>query len=111
MTWSPWLRLADRNWFYVEQKMWTPVCYELALGPTSVERDEQLELVYLGTAAHEEELFSALEAGEAPVSPRLQQALQGGQTLYYRVQARPAREAVEQVFQARLEEHGPYPWG
>jgi hypothetical protein len=109
MTWSPWLRLADKNWFYIEQKMWHPVCYELALGPSSAE-DAELELVYLGTAAHEDELFAALEAKECTFSPQLTAALAGGKTLYYRLQARPERPAVEAICQARLDEHGPYPW-
>jgi len=109
--WGPWLRLADKSWFYIEQKMWFPICFELALGPTHADSDAALEPVYLGTAAHEEELFDALEQDTAPYSPQLRAALQAGKVLYYRTMACPQRDAAEALRAARAAEHGAYARG
>ena len=111
VSFGPWLRLADKNWFYIEQTMWLPICFELALGPAHADSDDELEPMFLGTAAHEDELFSALEGDTASYSPQLRAALEAGRVLYYRTMACPEPAIAEQVRAQRAAEHGAYGWG
>lgn len=94
MSWSPWLRLADKSWYYLEQTLWLPLCYELALGPVSWTDEAELTLVWVGAAAHEKAVTGALEAGEHPASARLREALAAGRVLYYRTRACPTLAAA-----------------
>ena len=95
MSWSPWLRLADKSWYYLEQTLWLPLCYELALGPAAWTDERELSPVWVGAAPHEKAVTGPLEAGEHPASPRLREALAAGRVLYYRTRACPTLPAAE----------------
>lgn len=97
MSWGPWLRLADASWWYVEQTLWTPLCYELALGPAAWTREDELTPLWVAAAPHEKAVVGALEAGAHPASPRIAQALAAGRVLYYRIQARPTLPEAERL--------------
>ncbi|MCA8921395.1 MAG: hypothetical protein KDD82_06270 [Planctomycetes bacterium] len=107
MTWSPWLRLADRNFWYIEQVMWHPICFQFALDAPHVPQGETLTPLYTGVAANEHVLFEACEARASGLEPRWRPELDAGKVLYYRSQARPELSAVEALRDALLAESTP----
>lgn len=109
MSWSPWLRLADKHFWYIEQVMWHPICFQFALDAAHVPEGRDLTPSYVGVAHNEHVLFEVCEAGTSGLEPHWRPALEQGQVLYYRSQARPELAQVE-ALRAELLAAGEFPW-
>lgn len=108
VAWTPWRKLADRQFWYEEHGLWLPVCYELALAPPG-EPTGPLEVVYTGAAACEHPELQAYIAGGRPLSPRIQAELARDRALFYRACAAADVEAARALAERRAAEGG-HPW-
>lgn len=107
MTWSPWLRLADRHFWYIEQILWHPICFQFAVDAMHVDAGVELTPLYTGVAENEHELFEVLEARASGLEPKWRPRLDAGEVLYYRNQARPELAEVEALRDALFAESTP----
>lgn len=106
MAWTPWRKIADRLFWYVEHGLHIPVCYELGLAEPNGQTDPRV--VYLGTAQNEFRELTALGNSQHALSLRIRGELDKDLALYYRATGAPTMTAAEELRQQR--NRGRYAW-
>lgn len=102
MAWTPWRKVADKLFWYVDHALRIPVCYELGLADP---RDQAPpEVIEVGAAASEHAFLSALAEGRAALGERGRAALAAGKCLYCRSRGAPTLAEAEALCAARRAE-------